>query len=380
MKVLIAGGGTGGHIYPALSIAGAIRRKTASAEFLFVGTLHGMEAELVPRAGYALKTIHLYGFQRRLSWRNLRNVFFTIRSLWEVRKILRDFRPDVVIGTGGYVCGPVVWAAARSGIPTLIQEQNALPGVTNRILGRVVDVVALGYKEAAPQFAGRKARLVVTGNPVREDLLTEERAAACLHFGLRPEVPLLLITGGSQGARSINQAALSLHRYFSGKKELQILHITGQTDYNNIIHRLKEAGIRFNETDSGRVVVPYLHEMPKALAAARLVVSRAGAIGLAELTLRGIPAILVPYPYASENHQEINARALEKRGAAVVIRDGELTGECLTVKVEELISDPVKLQSMADASQAMGYPHAADEVADIVLQLAKASFSKESTI
>ena len=369
MRILIAGGGTGGHIYPALSIARALERRDATVEIRFVGTAHGMEAELIPRAGYTLKTIHLYGFQRRISWRNIKNLFWTARSLWDVRKILRDFRPDTVIGTGGYVCGPVVWSAASAGIPTLIQEQNAFPGVTNRILSRVVDVVALGYREAAAKFTGRKARVVVTGNPVREDLLQEKREEACRHFGLRADLPVLLITGGSQGARSINLAALEVHRRWAGKKDLQILHITGQTDYNNIIHMLQTLGLPFNDGESGRIVVPYLHEMPKALAAARLVVSRAGAIGLAELTLRGIPAVLIPYPYASENHQEINARALEKNGAAVVIRDADLTGEILAAQVETLIADSGKLHSMAAAAAAMGSPRAADEIADLVFDL-----------
>ena len=369
MRFVIAGGGTGGHIYPALAIARALERQDATATILFVGTGHGLESELVPHAGYPLQTIHLYGFQRRISWWNLQNVFWTVRSLWEVRKILREFRPDAVIGTGGYVCGPVVWSAASAGIPTLIQEQNAFPGVTNRILSRVVDVAAVGYPEAAPKFAGHKARVVVTGNPVREDLLQETREESCRHFGLRPELPVLLITGGSQGARSINQAALAVHRRWAGKKEVQILHITGQTDYNNIIHTLQAEGLPIHDGEAGRIVVPYLHEMPKALAAARLVVSRAWAIGLAELTLRGIPAILIPYPFASENHQEINARALEKNGAAVVIRDSELTGELLTATVEKLIADSEKLRSMAAAAAAMGTPRAADEIAALVFDL-----------
>ncbi len=375
MKILIAGGGTGGHIYPALSIAGAIKRRETSAEFLFVGTEHGMEAELVPRAGYPLKTIHLFGFERRLSLRNLKNIFWTGKSLWDVRKILRDYRPDVVIGTGGYVCGPVVWVAARSGIPTLIQEQNAFPGVTNRILSRVVDAIALGYKEAAPKFSGCKARVVVTGNPVREDLLTVNREDSCRHFGFRSDVQTLLVTGGSQGARSINQAALSVHRRLAQKKEFQILHITGQTDYNNIIHTLTAEKIPFNEPNTGRVIAPYLHEMPQALAAADLVVSRAGAIGLAELTLRGIPAVLVPYPYASENHQEINARALERNGAAVVIRDSELNGELLSSTVQKLVSDPAILRNMGTAARTMGYPHATDEIVNIVFGLSRREIS-----
>ena len=371
MKCLIAGGGTGGHIYPALAIADALRAQDPATRFLFVGTGHGLEAELVPRAGYPLGKIELYGFQRRLSWRNVKNLYLLVASLWRVRRILREFRPDVVVGTGGYVCGPVVAEAARLGIPTLIQEQNALPGVTNKLLGRMVDVVALGYAEAAASFAGRKARLVVTGNPVRPDLLTEDRSAACRFFGLNPVLPVVLITGGSQGARSVNQAALAmLLRCVKENKPVQILHITGQTDYNNIIRSLESAGLAPNDPAALFRVLPYVHEMPKALAAATLAVSRAGAIGLAELSLRGVPAILVPYPYAAENHQEINARALEKRGAAIVVRDADLTGEWLFETVDRLLGDPGRLQSMAAAAVLAAHPEATSAIAGLVRQLA----------
>ena len=371
MKYLIAGGGTGGHIYPALAIAGALREQDPAARLLFIGTGHGLEAELVPRAGYPLEKVELYGFQRRLSWRNFKNLFLLAASLWQVRRILREFRPDVVVGTGGYVCGPVVAQAARVGIPTLIQEQNALPGVTNKILGRMVDVVALGYAEAAASFAGRKARVVVTGNPVRPDLLSEERAEACRFFGLSPELPVVLVTGGSQGARSLNQAALAmLLRYAKENKPVQILHITGQTDYNNIIRSLESAGLAPNNPSATFRVLPYVHEMPKALAAATLAISRAGAIGLAELSLRGVPAILVPYPYAAENHQEINARSLEKRGAAVVVRDAELSGEWLFDTVDRLLGDPGRLQAMAAAAVEAAHPEATATIAGLVRQLA----------
>lgn len=371
MKYLIAGGGTGGHIYPALAIAGALREQDPAARFLFIGTGHGLEAELVPRAGYTLEKVELYGFQRRLSWRNVKNLYLLAASLWQVRRILREFRPDVVVGTGGYVCGPVVAQAARLGIPTLIQEQNALPGVTNKILGRMVDVVALGYAEAAASFAGRKARIVVTGNPVRPDLLCEERAAACRFFGLNPELPVVLVTGGSQGARSVNQAALAmLLRCVKENKPVQILHITGQTDYNNIIRSLESAGLAPNDPAAIFRVLPYVHEMPKALAAATLAISRAGAIGLAELSLRGVPAILVPYPYAAENHQEINARSLEKRGAAIMVRDAELTGEVLFEIVDRLLGDSARLQEMAAAAVEAAHPEATAAIAGLVRQLA----------
>ncbi len=265
MRILLAGGGTGGHIYPAVAIAAAVKQRDQSAEFLFVGTAHGLEAQLIPQAGYLLEKIHLYGFQRRFSWRNIKNVFLLLGSLETVRRILRDFEPDVVVGTGGYVCGPVLLQAALRGLPTLIQEQNALPGITNRILARFVDQVALGYPEAAARFAVKQDKLFVTGNPVREDLLTEDREAACRYFGLRSDRPVVLITGGSQGARSINKAALTLHqRCCNEKNTVQILHITGQTDYNNIIRILESNGVAINDGRSGRKIVPYLHEMPKA--------------------------------------------------------------------------------------------------------------------
>ena len=372
MKVLLAGGGTGGHIYPALSIAESIKSIDPKAEFLFVGTAHGLESSLIPRSGYPLETISLYGFHRRLSWRNCKNIFLLAGSLLDVRSILRRFGPDVVIGTGGYVCGPVLLLAAWLGFPTLVQEQNAFPGVTNRILGRFVDVVAVGYEEAAVKFSGRKARVVVTGNPVRQDLFasTKNRAAALQHFGFKPDKTTLLITGGSQGARSVNNAALTLHRRLAGRSDIQLLHVTGQTDFDEITKNLTREWLYFTDPEQGRLVLPYLHEMPLALATVDLAVSRAGAIGLAELTLAGIPSILVPYPYAAENHQEINARALEKNGAALVIKETELTGDLLCDTVTALLEDRERLAIMAAAASAMGRRNAADDLAALAIELA----------
>ena len=370
MKYLFAGGGTGGHIYPALSIAEALRRQDSAAQFLFVGTGHGLEATLVPRAGYELRQIHLYGFERRLSVRNLQNLLWLTRSLWQVRRMIKDFAPDAAIGTGGYVCGPVLLQAALMKIPSLIQEQNALPGMTNRFLARFVDKIALGYAEAAARFAVPQDKLVFTGNPVREDLLLPKRESACKFFGLNPELPVVLITGGSQGARSINQAALTLHRRFAAENSpVQLLHITGQTDYNNIIHSLQNEGIGSGTASESRVLLPYVHEMPQALAAADMVISRAGAIGLAELSLRALPSILIPYPFAAENHQEMNARALEKKGAAVVIRDSELNGEVLFETLHQLLSDPSRLASMAIAAKASACPDSAEHIAGLVRQM-----------
>jgi UDP-N-acetylglucosamine--N-acetylmuramyl-(pentapeptide) pyrophosphoryl-undecaprenol N-acetylglucosamine transferase len=370
MKVLLAGGGTGGHIYPALSIAEAIKRRVPAVEFIFVGTEHGLEASLVPRSGYKLETISLYGFQRRLSWRNCKNMVLLAGSMLAVQHILKRFQPDVVIGTGGYVCGPVLLMAAWAGIPTLVQEQNAFPGVTNRILGRFVDMVAVGYAAAAAKFSGHKARVVVSGNPVRQDLLPKDRAAALQFFGFQPEVPTILVTGGSQGARSINQAALTLHRRMAGRTDVQLLHVTGQADYDEVKKVLTNEGLAVDDPAKGRLVLPYLHEMPLALAMTDLAISRAGAIGLAELMLLGIPSVLVPYPHASENHQEINARALESQGAAVVVKDAELSGDLLYETVTALLADQERLQKMAAAAAGMGHPNSADELAHLAVELA----------
>ena len=370
MRVLFAGGGTGGHIYPALSIAESIKSLDPGVEFLFVGTGHGLEASLIPHSGYALETIRLYGFQRRLSWRNFKNVFLLAGSILAVQRILRKFQPDVVIGTGGYVCGPVLFRAALAGVPTLVQEQNAFPGITNLILGRFVDVVAVGYAEAAAKFAGHKANILVTGNPVRHDLLEKDCAAARRHFGFKPDIPTVLVTGGSQGARSINQAAIALHRRFSGRPDIQLLHLTGESDYDEVKKVLTAEGLAVADPARGRLVLPYLHEMPLALAMTDLAISRAGAIGLAELTALGIPSILVPYPYAAENHQEINARALEKKGAAIVIKDSELTGELLFEKLNDLLADQGRLRQMSAAAAGMGCRNAADKVAELAMDLA----------
>lgn len=366
----MAGGGTGGHIYPALAIAEAIRRRDPAAEFRFVGTDHGLEADLIPRAGYELELISLYGFQRRFSARNVKNVFLLVSSLWDVRRILHRFRPNVVIGTGGYVCGPVLLAAALAGIPTMIQEQNAFPGVTNRILSRLVDKVALGYEEAAAKFGHCRTKPIFTGNPVRAGLKPGNREAAAELFGFRPDRPTVLVTGGSQGARSINRAALGLHRRYAGDAAVQLLHVTGQADYGEVVRGLESEGLPVNVPAQGRLVLPYLHEMPAALSMTDVAVSRSGAIGLAELMLMGIPSILAPYPYAAENHQEVNARALEKRGAAIVIKDAELTEKSLVQALSGLLADPERLRKMAAAAVAMGRGDAAAVLAEQAILLA----------
>lgn len=369
MRIIISGGGTGGHIYPAVTIAKTIAGMVQPCEILFVGTAEGMEADIVPKEGFNFAAVEARGFQRRLSLDTIRTVIKTLAGLGQSVKLLRSFRPDIVIGTGGYVCGPVLFTASLMGIPCLIQEQNVIPGITNRILARFVRKIAVGYPEAARFFGKQADKVIATGNPIRPDVVSVSRQEGIKALELADNKLTLLVVGGSRGARTINTAMLDVYRHFAGRGDIQILHVTGQSEYNNIVDAVQRSGINIEKTGNIKIK-PYLYDMPQALAAADVAVFRAGALGLAELTARGLPAILVPYPYAAENHQEFNARVLENHGAAVVIRDAELSGPRLVEAINELLSDRQRLDNMAQASKSLGRPEAARTIAQIAIGLA----------
>jgi UDP-N-acetylglucosamine--N-acetylmuramyl-(pentapeptide) pyrophosphoryl-undecaprenol N-acetylglucosamine transferase len=366
MKVLIAGGGTGGHIYPALTIADAIRRQVPDAEITFVGTRKGLEKEIVPRYGYPLEFIRVAGFERHLGISTLKSAGELVLGMQEAYRLVNRINPDLVVGTGGYVCGPVLFWAAMKRVPTCIQEQNAMPGVTNKILSRMVDKVFLGYKDAGKYFASH-AKKILTGNPVRREILEATREEALERFQLDPARRTLLVFGGSRGARTINQSMIPVEKKLAGNRHIQILHATGEYGYKDHMEALGEA----IASESNLHIVPYLHDMPLALAAADLAVSRAGAIGLAELMVKGVPSILVPYPYATANHQEYNARSLEGQGAAEVILDKDLTGEILLNTIEKLLKDPDLLHMMHRGALRAGKPDAADEIARQALDMVR---------
>ncbi|MBP2644862.1 MAG: murG [Firmicutes bacterium] len=369
MRIIISGGGTGGHIYPAVTIAKAIQSLVKDSEILFVGTENGMEADIVPKEGFRFEGISGRGFERRLSFDTVRTMFTTVKGLGQSFSVIRRFRPDIVIGTGGYVCGPVLLAACLLGIPAMIQEQNVIPGVTNKILARFVKKVAVGYPEAARHFGKQGDKIVVTGNPVRPDILSASREEGLKELGLVEDKLTLLVAGGSRGARAINKAMVEVYRLLAGREDIQVLHATGQNEYNNMVGYLEEAGIDIQKAGN-IIIIPYLYNMPLALAAADLAVFRAGAIGLAELTVRGIPAVLIPYPYAAANHQEFNAKVLESHGAAIVISDAELTGEKLAGVIDRMVNDRIKLKKMSEFSRKMGQPDAAQVIARLAAKLA----------
>lgn len=367
MKAIITGGGTGGHIYPGLAIARNIEAEYENPDILFVGNAEGLEAEIIPQAGYELKTIPCQGLPRKLSIKILESLILTGLGVWKAREIITSFQPDIVIGTGGYVSAPVVLAAALMGKKTIIQEQNAYPGLTNRLLAYLVDRVALSHQDAENYFTSR-ADLIWTGNPIRPEIMTARKEASCNKLGLDSKRRIILSFGGSRGARSINQAMEEVYRLAERNSRLQILHITGKNEFNRVQEAAAKQGI--TELDKGNIIIkPYLYDMAAGLAAADLVISRAGATGLAEITARGIPAILIPYPHAAENHQVHNARALEKEGAAKVILDQNLTGKRLVEEVENLIFSDNRLERMAQASKRLGKPQAGTNILRLVEEL-----------
>lgn len=366
MRVILSGGGTGGHIYPALTIADQIKALRPDAEITFVGTKDGLEKDIIPRYGYTLEYIDVAGFRRSLSMDTLRSGIKLLTGLHDAYNLLDKLKPDLVIGTGGYVCGPIVFLAALKGIPTCIQEQNAMPGVTNKILARYVKKVFLGYSEAEKYFGG-SSKKIFTGNPIRSEIMQTKRKDAVADLGLDPAKKTILVSGGSRGARSINNAMQYVERELSGRADVQVLHATGEVNYEYYVAEMKKQC----QLEDNIFIRPYLHNMPIALAAADLAIFRAGAIGLAELTARGVPAILVPYPYATANHQEFNAKAVEAAGAARVILDKELTGETLLEEIEKLLISDNQLQVMQKAAKSLGRPDAAAEIAQQALNLLK---------
>lgn len=369
-KILFATGGTGGHINPALAVAGYIRENYPKAEILFVGTADRMEAQLVPAAGYDFKTIEIQGFSRELNFgglkHNLKTVKLLLKSEGQAKKIIGDFKPDAVIGFGGYVSGPVLSVAARMGIPTAVHEQNAFPGVTNKSLAKKVDVVMLTAKEAE-RLIKPKNPCVVTGLPIRGEIINANREFARAEMKLDSR-PLILSMGGSLGARAINSAVKFLIESRYEKKDCYYLHATGKAGAG-MIDEIKE---KINLDENPQIMLrEYINDMDRCLAAADIVICRAGASSLSEIQALGKPSILVPYPYAAENHQYYNAKTLADRDAAILIEEKDFTGERLLSEVEKLLADPKKLAEMGRNAKDMAILDASQRITECVCRIVK---------
>jgi UDP-N-acetylglucosamine--N-acetylmuramyl-(pentapeptide) pyrophosphoryl-undecaprenol N-acetylglucosamine transferase len=354
MRIVIAGGGTGGHVIPALAIAQQLK-KQFDAEILFIGTARGIETRLVPQAGFPLELIKVGALKNVSLLTRAKTMFDLPRALWVSGRMLSDFNPDVVIGVGGYASGPAMFGAIRRRIPTLAFEPNVVPGFANRLIARWVSAAAVHFEETCEYFP----RCRVTGVPVR---------AAFFEIPPNPLLsrrPTLLVFGGSQGARAINQAMIES---LGGLKErnpgIHIVHQTGQRDYDNVLAAYQKSGI------SGEVH-KFIDDMPGTFGAADLLVCRSGASTVAEITAAGKPAIFVPFPHAADDHQNVNARALERAGAAVVVEESNLGAAYLVDTIAALLADSNRLQGMSAAAKSLAHPKALEEIAEMVEKLAE---------
>ena len=365
-RIVISGGGTGGHIYPAIGIAKELTQLDAETEVVFIGGADRLESTLVPQHGFRFLPISVAGFPRKLTWRWIPVVFkvcsgFT-RSLW----LLKNLKPSVVVGTGGYVCGPVLFAAVLLSIPTVIQEQNAAPGLTNRILARWAKAIYLAFETAGTHFPVERTK--VLGNPIRRTIGAAERASEIYNsLGLDPERKTVFVMGGSQGAQAINQSVMeALDDLAPFDQRLQFVHQTGKADYKAVKARYQGSSVRY-------LVQPYFDPIETIYSIADLMVCRAGGMTIAEITACGIPAIFIPLPTAAGNHQGLNAQAVSDAGGGVVLDQRTLTGHKLAAEIIRILDNPEEQQGMANQSRQLGNPHAGEEIAQSIFSFVKSN-------
>lgn len=361
-RILLAAGGTGGHVYPAIAIADALRSENSDTEILFVGTKDHMEWKAVPKAGYDIRNVWISGFHRRFT---LKNLFFPVKlvtSLVQSLRILAGYKPHVVVSCGGYAAGPVGWVAGRKGIPIVIQEQNSFPGVTNRLLAKFAVKIFTAFKEADRYLPEEKTE--VTGNPTRATLTGADKGKALESFGFSDDKPVLLVMGGSGGAKTINEAMKANIEQLHDEAGLQIIWQCGARYYDELSTEINEKNLE------NLRLTAFLDNMAEAYAAADLVISRAGASSCSELMLTGKPSVLVPSPNVAGDHQTQNAKAMADAGASKLLEDNAMK-ETMTELVEQLIYDQENLQRMNQAALNLAKPEAAKLIAKEILEIAK---------
>lgn len=342
MRVLFAGGGTGGHINPAISIADYAAAQDKDFKALFVGTQQGLETKLVPKAGYDIEYIEIQGFDRKRIWRNFETVRKLITARKKCREIIREFKPDCIVCTGGYVSGPVAMASKAMGVPSLIHEQNVYPGMTVKGSANYVSYLALSFEETI-NYINQKEKCVVTGNPVRQEILKADYTESRIKMGI--DKPFVLIFGGSLGADRINDTVIDILERIVKDNKIELLFGTGDRNYEKIMNTIGERGITLGDNVK---VVSYIDNMAECMAAADVVVSRAGAITVSEIAALGKPSILIPSPNVVRNHQEQNAREFEKRQAAALILEKDLTSDALYDKIMSMVEDAALLKEMSE--------------------------------
>ena len=350
MRVIMTGGGTGGHIYPAIAIADKIRRKNPDAEILFVGTQRGMEKDLVPKHGYAIEFIEVTGFNRKNLLKNVKTIQNLFKGIRQSKEILDRFKPDIVIGTGGYVCGPLVLAAHKKGIKTYIHEQNAFPGLTNKMLEKHADKVFISFEESRKYFRDQ-SKLILSGNPVRKEFLVCSIQNNREKLGLVATDFMVLCIGGSQGSSTLNKAIISAIARISEDPQVKLYFVTGKAHYQGVKNSLADLLIK----NGDRIrIIDYLDAMPEHLSAADLVISRAGALAVTEINACGKASILIPSPYVADNHQYFNAKVSSDAGAAILVEEKDLTSEKLFDTVLRLKNNKDYLNKMSRKSEELG--------------------------
>ena len=364
MRVLLTGGGTAGHINPAIAIANYIKEKEPCSEFLFVGTERGLEKTLVPKCGYDIKFIDVMGLRRSLSVENIKVFINYVKSTGVAKRIIKNFKPDVVIGTGGYVCAPVVKAAASLKIPTLIHEQNVFPGLAIKMLAGKADITAISFEETRDMMNAKK--IVLTGNPLRPDLFAvHDIDLVRAQYGF-DEKPIVLMFGGSLGAEKMNEALVQMIEE-NRIRDFNLIASTGERHYESISESIKKT------TDLTKVknikVVPYIYNMEEIFFAADVVVGRAGAITVSEITALGKAAVLIPSPYVAHNHQEYNARYLEKNGAAKVVLENEVSGERISEEISSILKNKETLAKMQSDSKKIGIADACETIYNYIKEM-----------
>lgn len=372
MRIMFVAGGTGGHINPAVAVAKEIKRLNPNAEILFVGTEGRMETQIVPKAGFEIKTVEMNGFSRNLSLKgiaeNVKTVTLTLKASTKAKEIIKEFNPDVVVGFGGYVTGPVLRTAAKMGIKTAIHEQNAFPGVANKALAKLVDKVML-TSAAAEKYMSCKNPPVVTGLPVRREIVKTDRDFARATLGLRQNDMLVLSMGGSLGADAINNAVVNMLASLKDEKDICFLHATGKFG-KWVGDKLTEKGVAFGK-GTNIEIREYIDNMDICLPACDLVISRAGASSISEIQALGKPSILVPSPNVAENHQFHNAMTLAENDGAILIEEKNLDSEILAKTVLELKNNPAKLQEISNNAGKNAKLNALGEICNIITDLAK---------
>lgn len=364
MRVVVSGGGTGGHIYPALAFMRYLE-KQEDVEYLYIGTKRGLESKIVPQAGYAFESIKIEGLKRSLSLENLKTAYYMVTSVIKARKILKEFKPDVVIGTGGYVCAPVLFAASLLKIPTIIHEQNSVAGVTNKFLAKWVNKIAICFDDVKKDFASYSDKVVLTGNPRGQEVVEIKKNPEYLDsIGVQTDLPIVVIFGGSRGSERMNEVFVEALEGFADKN-YHVIMVTGEVHYDKINNQITNSEKSLPNVS----VFPYIKDMPQLFQSVDLVVCRSGATTLTELTALGLASILIPSPYVTNNHQEANARSLVDQGAASMILEKELNAQTMLAEIDHILLDSHKKEAMATCAKKMGITDASSRLTSMIHEM-----------